>query len=50
LFKELEQDLEMNLNLDQDTELDNLKENETDKDFEKFKKITNNQSDQVLKF
>ena len=38
----------MNLNLDQDTELDNLKESETDKDFEKFKKITNNQSDQVF--
>ena len=45
--KELAEDLEMNLNMDQDNDLDNLKETETDKDFEKFKKITNNQSEQV---
>ena len=38
----------MNLNMDQDSELDNLKETENDKDFEKFKKITNNQSEQVV--
>ncbi len=38
-------DLESNLSMDND--LDNLKENECDKDFEKFNKITKDQATQV---
>ncbi len=40
-------DLDANLNMADD--LDNVKESETDKDFEKFTKYTRNQSTQVYR-